>query len=204
MQTIFISLLIALVGLVLLLFGYRVFLMMLPVWGFLSGFWLGADLTALSLGSGCLGSLAGWLVGLALGLVSALLAQVYVEMYIGVIGAVIGYQIGSGLFAALGLGGLLAALAGLVLALVTAGFFYMFDFKRLLAMAVTAVYGASALILAALLLVGRVALNTLQSAGDTIQPVLQDSFFWLLLWLALAVAGYFIQDRTSASRLRFA
>lgn len=80
----------------------------------------------------------------------------------------------------------------------------MFDFKRLLAMAVTAVYGASALILAALLLVGRVALNTLQSAGDTIQPVLQDSFFWLLLWLALAVAGYFIQDRTSASRLRFA
>jgi hypothetical protein len=54
---------------------------------------------------------------------------------------------------------------------------------------ITALGGANALVLSVLLLLGRVALGALQRAGSSIQPVLQDSFFWGLVWIVVAVVG---------------
>lgn len=197
MQVILIALVSLLVGLTLSLYGYRVFHMLLPVWGFLSGFWLGANLTALVLGTGFLGTIAGWLVGLVLGGVSAGLAHFFHELYIGVVGATLGYAIGSGLLIALGWGpGLLSFLAGVILAAVVAALFYLLDIKRIIIMAVTAVSGGNLILLGILLLVGRVSLASLQS-GDPIEPVLRDSWFWLVAWLILALSGFAYQSRVT-------
>lgn len=196
MQAILIAVLSFLVGVTLLLYGYRIFHMMLPVWGFLAGFWLGADLTALILGTGFLSTLAGWIVGFFIGSIFAALSHLYHQVQIGVIGAVIGYAIGSGLLEALGLGpGILSFLAGLVLAVIVAALFYVLEIKRVVITATTAAAGANGVLLAVLLLIGRIPVENLQSSGSPVQAVLRDSWFWLLIWLAVGVLGYVYQLR---------
>ncbi len=94
MQMVLISLFSLIIGGVLLLYGFRVLRAVLPVWGFLAGFWLGADLAALALGQGFLGTIAGWAAGLILGAVGAALAHFFHHLSIGLVGAVIGYHLG--------------------------------------------------------------------------------------------------------------
>ncbi len=196
MQAIILAVLSFLIGVTLLLYGYRIVHMMLPVWGFLAGFWLGADLTALVLGTGFLGTIAGWIAGFVIGSVFAALSHFFHEVQIGVVGAVIGYAIGSGLLEALGLGpGIFSFLAGLVAAVVVAALFFVLEIKRVVITATTAAAGANGVLLAVLLLVRRIPLETLQTTGSPVQAVLRDSWFWLLIWLAVGLLGYVYQFR---------
>jgi hypothetical protein len=57
-----------LLGAALCLAGYRFFLVMLPIWGFFGGFWIGAEATSLLLGGGFLATTTGLVVGLAAGI----------------------------------------------------------------------------------------------------------------------------------------
>jgi hypothetical protein len=53
------------------------------------------------------------------------------------------------------------------------------------------------MILSGLLLFGRVSLQSVRTAGSTIQPILQDSWFWAVVWLVLAVVGIVVQIRAN-------
>jgi hypothetical protein len=64
-------------------------------------------------------------------------------------------------------------------------------------MAITALGGASLLLLSLLLLLGRVTLAQLQASGSAIAPIIADSWWWLAAWLLLAAVGFFVQWRTS-------
>jgi hypothetical protein len=48
-----------------------------------------------------------------------------------------------------------------------------------------------------MLLLERVTLFQLQASGSAIAPIIADSWWWLVAWLALAAAGYAVQWRTS-------
>ena len=61
--TITLALLAALLGAAFLLAGYRFFLVMLPIWGFFGGFWIGAYAISLILGGGFLATTTGLVVG---------------------------------------------------------------------------------------------------------------------------------------------
>lgn len=195
MQMVLISLFSLIIGGVLLLYGFRVLRAVLPVWGFLAGFWLGADLAALALGQGFMGTIAGWAAGLIFGAVGAALAHFFHHLSIGLVGAVIGYHLGSGLLSTIGLGGILAALGGLVLAILAASLFFGTEFQHSWSMLMSSTAGANAVLLSLLLLIGRVSVDGLQDAGNAVQPVFNDSWLWLLAWLALIILGYFYQRR---------
>lgn len=200
MEVYILELILLLIGLALNLYGYRLSTALLPVWAFLAGFWLGAELTAQTLNTDILGNVAGWAVGIGLGLVLALLSHFLHELKFGIIGAVTGYWIGSGLAAALGLGtGILSILAGIAAALVVAGLFYLLNVKKIVSMATTAIVGSYAILLAILLIIGRVSLASLETAGGSIRPILQESWIWPIIWLALALIGYIYQDRETRS-----
>ena len=74
MATVLAVLFAAILGLVFLLWGYLVFLVMLPIWGFFAGFWLGAAGLSLFLGQGFLATVTGGIVGFILGLIGAVLS----------------------------------------------------------------------------------------------------------------------------------
>ena len=62
-STLLLVVLAALLGLAFCFVGYRFFLVMLPIWGFFAGFWIGAYGTSLLLGTGFLGTTIALVVG---------------------------------------------------------------------------------------------------------------------------------------------
>jgi len=198
MNTILVALFALVLGGFFLLWGYRIFLVMLPIWGFFAGFWLGAQTTSLLFGAGFLATTTGWVVGFFAGLIFALLSYFFYIFGVALIAAAVGAALATGLLGLFGLeSGLLLLLAALVGAVVVAGVTIVFNLQKYVIIILTAVGGANALILSVLLLFGRVSINDLSAAGNAIRPVLQDSWFWAIAWIVLAVAGIIFQIRTN-------
>ncbi|MCB0170451.1 MAG: DUF4203 domain-containing protein [Anaerolineae bacterium] len=181
-------------GLAFCFFGYRVFLVLLPIWGFFGGFWLGAQMMALLFGTGFLVTITGWVAGFILGMVFAILSYLFYILGVALVAASFGAAIGAGFMAALGFeGGFFVIIVALLCAIFVAALTLVMNLQKYVIILITAVGGANAIILSALLVLGRVSMGNIQSAGNAIRPVLSDSFFWLILWLALAGAGVVIQ-----------
>ncbi|HRV95641.1 MAG TPA: DUF4203 domain-containing protein [Anaerolineae bacterium] len=181
-------------GLAFCFFGYRVFLVLLPIWGFFGGFWLGAQMMALLFGTGFLVTITGWVAGFILGMVFAILSYLFYILGVALVAASFGAAIGAGFMAALGFeGGFFVIIVALLCAVFVAVLTLVMNLQKYVIILITAFGGANAIILSALLILGRVSMGNIQSAGNAIRPVLSDSFFWLILWLALAGAGVVIQ-----------
>jgi hypothetical protein len=178
--------------------GYRVFLVMLPIWGFFAGFWLGAEATSLLLGTGFLATTTGWVIGFVVGLLGAVLSYLFYMLGVGLLAAAFGWAMGAGFMNALGFDpGLLTAMVGIIAALMMAGLVVLLNIQKYVIIAITAIGGANAIVLSGLLLFGRVSLEELRGAGNAIAPILQDSWFWLVIWLALGAAGLIVQIMTN-------
>lgn len=197
MQIIFTSLIVFLIGLAILVYGYRIFLVILPVWGFFAGFWLGADITSLVLGTGFLGSVMGWVAGFGLGLIFGILSYLFYNIAVAVQAAIIGYGIGSGLAAAFFGTGVISALSGAAAAMIVLIFIFAFSFQKYIVVAVTSILGSNVMLLSVLLLFGRITLQSLATSGTTILPIVSDSSVWLLAWLVLAGIGIWGQIRAN-------
>jgi len=188
------------IGIAFCFYGYRVFLVMLPIWGFFAGLWLGAEGVSLILGEGFLATATGWAVGFILGLVMAVLSYAVYYVGVGLVAFVFGFGIAVGLLSAIGIDsnlilGIAGVISGVALVLLT----LVFNLQKYVVIVITAIGGANALVLAPLLLFDRVALDEVQNIGNTIKPVLADSWFWLLAWLVLAGAGVYVQLRMNRS-----
>jgi hypothetical protein len=198
MNTILIALFALVLGALFLLWGYRVFLVMLPIWGFFAGFWLGAQTTSLLFGAGFLATTTGWVVGFFIGLLFALLSYLFYLFGVALVAASVGAALITGFLSLFGLEtGLLVFLAALVGAVVVAGLTLVFNLQKYVIIILTAVGGANSLVLSVLLLFGRVTPDDLTAAGNAIRPVLQDSWFWALVWILLAIVGIIFQFRTN-------
>jgi hypothetical protein len=57
--------------------GYRLFLILLPIWGFFFGFGLGAQTLQAIFGVGFLSTISSWVVGLIVGLIFAVLSYLF-------------------------------------------------------------------------------------------------------------------------------
>ena len=64
-------------GLALCFAGYRLFLFLLPVWGFVFGLALGAQTIQALLGQAFLATVTSWVVGLIVGVVFAVLSYLF-------------------------------------------------------------------------------------------------------------------------------
>ena len=59
------------IGLAVCFAGYRLFLVLLPIWGFVVGFWLGSALVDAYGSDTFLATTAGWIAGIIIGIVFA-------------------------------------------------------------------------------------------------------------------------------------
>jgi len=62
---------------------------------------------------------------------------------------------------------------------------------------ITSILGSNGALLSVLLLLGRITLQSLQSHGTSIIPLIRDSWLWLLLWLVLTGVGVWSQMRAN-------
>ena len=187
-------------GLVACFFGYRVFLVLLPIWGFFAGFWIGAEAVSLIIGTGFLATVTGWVVGFISGLILALLSYFVYILGVALVSAAFGAALGVGIMGALGFdGGLLVGIVAIVCGIALAVVVLAFNVQKYVIMFITALGGANAILLAPLLLFGVVSLEQLSAAGNSIRPMLGHSWLWLIAWLVIAAFGIVVQVRTNRS-----
>jgi hypothetical protein len=190
-------LIIALAGLF-CLFGYRLFMFLLPVAGFIAGFLMGAQGMAYLLGEGFLATLAGWLAGLVLGLALAILSYFIYSFGVYLVATVFGLALFAGILTLLGVeSGLIlavAAIAGAVAGIAAVAFL---DIKKWLIVAITALGGAAGIIAGAFIVFGKWSLSDLQASDLLFDPMRELSVVWLLVWLVLGAASIIFQARTT-------
>ena len=187
-----VAILVALIGLAALLVGYRLFRLLLPVWGFVVGFFAGAGFIASWLGEGFLEGILGIGLGVVLGIVLAFLA--YALWWIGVVIAIggLGFALGYAILPAIGLDTeFLALLLGLAAGAVLALAAILLHLPRAIIVVITSLWGSAAVIGGALVLFNQVEPETLGKGA--VAGAIGTSFFWTVVWIALAVVGMGVQ-----------
>jgi hypothetical protein len=191
---IFIGLIAMLLGVVFLVWGYKAFLILLPIAGFIAGFILGAELIASLLGEGFLSTLTGWIVGLLVGIGLALLSYFIYSFGIAILAGVIGLGLGAGLVTAMEVdSSLIRAVVPLAGAFIGIGLAIFLDIKKYLIIFLTVLSGATASVTGVMLVLNQASLEEFGSGTDLIQELVNNSFLWIIIWIALIIFGIAIQ-----------
>jgi hypothetical protein len=198
LATVTLALFAVLLGVAFCFAGYRFFLVMLPIWGFFGGFWIGAYTVSLILGGGFLATTTGLVVGFVVGIIGAVLSYLFYLVGVAIIAASFGGALGSGVMGALGFDpGLIMAIVTIVSGLIAAGLTLLLNLQKYVIIILTAVAGAVLIVLAGMLVFGQVSIADLQTGGNFIQPIFQGSWFWGVVWPVLAIAGAILQIRAN-------
>ena len=188
------------IGLAFCFWGFRVFLILLPIWGFFAGFVLGANGVDYLLGDGFLATTTGWVVGFLLGLLFAVLSYLYYWVAVILLGGALGYQLTMGLLHWIGFeaDGLIAFILALVGGAVFAGGFFLLQMPAVLVIVASAISGAGATLAGVAIALGLVEVE--DSTGGIFGLHTQWEFGWIgiIAAIALAFAGAIYQTRTVA------
>jgi hypothetical protein len=125
-------------------FGYRLFLVLLPIWGFFFGLSLGAQSMQALFGTGFLANVTSWVVGFVVGLIFAILSYLFYMAAVAIIGGSLGYMVVVGLLLAIGMNmeilvWLIGIVAGIAMAIVT----LRFNLQKWVVIIATALSGAA-------------------------------------------------------------
>lgn len=185
-----------LLGAIIMFGGYRLFLVLLPIWGFFFGFGLGAHTVTMLFGEAFFATITGWVVGFFVGLLFGLLAYLFYAIAVAIIAGSLGYAIGVGLMNLIGLdGGFLVWLVGIVLAVVVIFVTFKWNLQKYVIIAATSVGGA--LVIVGTFMFGLAGLQVAQLAENPVQYAFADSPWWALFALVLVVFGIVVQIGTT-------
>ena len=198
MEDILLGIIAILVGGLFCFRGYLAMRVVIPIWGALSGFVLGAGLITSWTGDGFLSTTLSWIVGAAVALVFGLLAYLYYEVSVVIVMGAVGFILGATLLAALGVTWTwVVVLAGLAFGALLAILAIVGDLPMGILTILTAFAGSSAMV------VGTMLLLNIVSTGDfddtTVTERIADDWWWYLIYLGLAIAGMVAQFRSTAS-----
>jgi hypothetical protein len=198
LATISLILFAALLGAAFCFAGYRFFLVMLPIWGFFGGFWLGAQGTSMLLGSGFLATTTGFVVGFVVGVIGAVLSYLFYLLGVGIIAGSLGGALGTGVMSALGFEpGLLMSLVTIASAVVAAVLTLSLNLQKYVIMVLMSMAGGALGVLAGRLLLGQITVDDLEARVNFARPIFEEDWYWGVLWLALVAVGVVVQIRTN-------
>ena len=174
--------------------GYRLFLVLLPIWGFFFGFGLGAQTVQVIFGEALLASVTSWVVGFIVGLIFAGLSYVFYLFAVAILSFSFDYGLTVGVWTAIGLiPGLISWILGIVVGVVIAGAVLGLNILKIAVIVITAVAGTGVTIFTILAVVyGPLVTNLLE---NPVKIALDNSFLWVVFALVVAGAGIVIQLR---------
>jgi hypothetical protein len=189
-----IGVVVILIGILACFAGYRVFRIVLPILGFLVGLGVGAQLAEAFLGEPYLDSVTSWVVAILVGFVFAAIAFVWWYLSVALTIAGLGYAIGFGGAIGAGADSAVATIAGIVVAVVFALAAIVLRIPAAIVIAMSAFWGASAIVGGALVLFGRIGVADLRNGS--VDVVIGESTIVFLVWLAIAAVGIAVQWMT--------
>jgi hypothetical protein len=187
-------------GLIALLFGlavcfagYRLFLVLLPIWGFFFGFAFGAQAIQAIFGEAFLATITSWVVGFIVAVIFAVLAYLFYIAAVAIISFSLGYTATVGLLTALGLpllNGFVAWLVAVVVGVALVFVVLRFNIQKWVIEFATAFLGAGSIVGVFVLLSSP---KVSQVMENPVKFVLNNSPFWLIVFLVLGIAGFVLQ-----------
>jgi hypothetical protein len=199
-QAIVIGLAALLVGLAFTFVGYRLFLILLPIWGFFVGFFFGAEMVSVIFGTGFLADVTGFVVGFFFALIFAIASYLWYWLAVTVLGASVGYAVGIGLVGFLGItNNFVNVSIGIVFGIVFALVAIWLRLPKYLAIGLTAVGGAFAAVAGLAILVGKLKVADLSTKGSTLGAIQDLSWIWLAVAIVLAVVGVAYQTWSTSA-----
>ncbi len=195
MQEVLLGLVVLLLGLGVCFFGLQLWFVMLPIFGAISGFFIGATGVASLFGGGFLGNALGFIAGIVVALVFAVLA--YFFWYFGAILAAgsVGALLGTGLMHAIGINlGVIVWIVAIVVGVIFALGALLLNLPVYIVLVNTALGGAAAAVTGLLLMLDIVNFSDL--GGGPAWATSSREWFWSLLWLAVAIVGVVFQLRS--------
>lgn len=195
-QTILLGILAIAIGAAVCFAGYKFFLFLLPLFGFVAGFWLGSAAIAELFGSGFLADVTSWVIGAVFGVILAIGSYFFWYIAIVALAGAVGAWLGEAVMSAIGFdAGLLTFLVALAVGLVFVVVAIALRFPKWAVLGLTALGGAGTAVSGLLLILGTITVEAIQdgpfAAAWGAGPI------WALITLAVAVAGFLAQDRST-------
>jgi len=176
--------------------GYRFFLFLLPVLGFIWGFIIGAQSMQAIFNEGFLTSVVSWVVGFLFGLLFAVLSYLFYIAAVAILAGSLGYSIGVGFMNLIGFDfGFFAWMVGVIMAILVAIAVIMLNIQKLVIIIATSLLGAGVIVGTFLILFGKVPDPEL--FANPVRVALSNSFLWLVVFLVIAVLGFLAQYQSS-------
>ncbi len=172
--------------------GYRLFLFLLPIWGFFFGFTLGAQTIQAIFGEAFLSTATSWVVGFIVALLFAVLSYLFYVIGVGILAGSLGYGIGVAIMGMFNANlTFITLFVALSLALIVIGATFYFNLAKYVIIVATAVGGAGVTI--ATLVAGVGAAELIRVMENPMKTLLDDSPLWMLLFFLMAAAGIVMQ-----------
>jgi hypothetical protein len=179
-------------GLALTFNGYRLFLVLLPIWGFIFGLGFGAHSIQALLGHGAFATVTSWVAGVVVGVVFAALSYLFYVAAVALLAGSLGYALGAGLLMAIGMDfGFLVWMVGIVAGIALAAAAIFLNLQKWIALIATAVLGAGVVVGTILMLFNPA--STLMA--NPVKAAMGSNWLLTLLFLGLAIAGIVAQYR---------
>ncbi len=174
--------------------GFKWFMILLPVWGFITGFSMGAHGVSSVYGESLLSMVVIIVAGAIVGLIFAVIAYLFFPVAIILMGASLGYFVGWTVVTSLGFEpGLIPALIGLIVAIVVALLAIRFHLPKFVIIVSTSLLGSIAIIIGIMLLIGDISLQG--GLQELAKYLIEASTAWTVLWIALGAVGFVVQLR---------
>jgi hypothetical protein len=181
-------------GLLFCFSGYRFFLFLLPIWGFVFGFVLGAETMQAIFGVALLATVTSWVVGFLVGAVFAVLAYLFYIAAVALIAASLGYAVAVGLLQAIGLPmGFIVWIVGIVAAVALAIVVLRWNVQKYVVIIATSLLGAGMIILPFIIMFNPAA-SVLE---NPVRSAIKTSPFLAIIFLVVAVLGILLQIQTT-------
>ena len=201
---ILVGIILALIGLAVCFFGLRFWFILLPVFGAVTGFFVGARVMQDIFGTGFLSTGVSWIVGIIVAIGFALLS--WFVWYAGaiILAGAVGASLFSGILHALFANpwGWVLFIVALIGALVFAVGTLVLNLPVYIVIVNSALGGAALAVAGLLTMLGTI--TTVELANGATVAVVDEARFqgagwlWVLAWIVLAVAGVFYQLRSVA------
>jgi hypothetical protein len=179
-------------GMLLAFAGYRLFLFLLPLWGFFFGLYLGAQSMQALFGEGFFATITSWVVGFVVGAIFAVLSYLFYIVAVAILAGSLGYGAAVAILLAIGMDmGFLLWLIGIVAGAALIFVTLKFNLQKWVIIIATSVAGA-AVVFGGFFMMFNPWSKLLE---NPLKEFFAASPFLLILAIVLAIAGFVVQYR---------
>ena len=189
-----IGLLAVIVGLAFTFLGYRLFLILLPIWGAVVGFLFGANLAEVIFNRPFLADVTSILLGILFAILFAIGSYLWYWIAVALLAGSVGYALGLGIMRYIGnTDRTLDIVVAIVVAILFAIIAIWLGLPKYLAIFLTAVGGAFTAVTGLGVLIGRIPVSALESGSIGAHVGSDLGLIWLIGAIALAAIGIYYQ-----------